>query len=204
MEVLEIKPLNSKKVKIYLVRNENWSLDIHNKKLLKNILEKEKFRFAIIDFNTNISKKSYEQPLSKFLSNHMIPYYHVDIPDHVKDYLDMEIFDKEVQIHELDEEYEKILLNSNEKDTFKAESLKNWIEMLKQELISKKIYLRASIRPKWIVKKVLDIANVIKMDMFSIIHFTHEEIISELKSLFENYNIKVIKYDISKKHLKKF
>ena len=42
----------------------------------------------------------------------------------------------------------------------------------------------------------------IKNDNLSIIHFAHEDLISELKKLFEEYNIKVIKYDIREEKLK--
>ena len=107
----------------------------------------------------------------------------------------------EVQIEELEQEYEKLLLN-NQKDTFKAQSLNAWIYLLKDKVEYTKNLLEYTIKPKWIVKKILDVVNNIKNDNLSIIHFAHEDLISELKKLFEEYNIKVIKYDIREEKLK--
>jgi len=62
--------------------------------------------------------------------------------------------------------------------------------------------LELIIKLKWIVKKVLDIVKEIKNDKLSILHFAPEKLFSELKSLFEEYNIKVIKYDMNKIDMK--
>lgn len=202
MEVLEIKPVKNKKVKIFLLRNEIGRFNEEKYKNLRKILEKEKFRFAIIDFNNKEIKKTYERPLLEFLNNCMIPYFSVEIPEYVKNYLDLGIFDKEILLNELEEEYEELCLNDEEMNSFKILSLKNWIEILKQEIELMKKNLKMFIHPQWIVKKVLDIVKKIENNVFSIIHFTHKEIYNELTNLFEIYNIKVIKYDISNKNIK--
>jgi len=130
-----------------------------------------------------------------------LPYYEVEIPESIKSYFYVELLDLEVQIEELEQEYEKLLLN-NQKDTFKAQSLNSWIYLLKDKVEYTKNLLEYTIKPKWIVKKILDVVNNIKNDNLSIIHFAHEDLISELKKLFEEYNIKVIKYDIREEKLK--
>ena len=203
MESLEIESIKKKQITIYLVRNKKQSFDKNQMNKLQEILKTEKFRFAVIDFNDKELKETYEEPLAKFLEKFWIPYFSVDIPDYVRDLLNVEIFEKEAQINELEKEYEKLLFKDEEENSFKIQSLHSWIELLQKEVESQKATLESTIRPEWIVKKVLDIAKMIRNDVFSIMHFTHEEIYSELKNLFESYNIKVKKIDISKRNVNK-
>ncbi len=193
MEVLELHPIKNKTVNIYLIRREDRDLISLHYSNLEKIIEAEKFKFAIVDFNDPDVKKYYQTPLSEFIEKFHLPYY--------ESYFYVELLDLEVQIEELEQEYEKLLLN-NQKDTFKAQSLNAWIYLLKDKVEYTKNLLEYTIKPKWIVKKILDVVNNIKNDNLSIIHFAHEDLISELKKLFEEYNIKVIKYDIREEKLK--
>jgi hypothetical protein len=197
METLEIKPIKNKKITLYLIRNKDQRLSNSQMKNFKSFLEKEKFRFAIIDLNKEEIKKSYEDAISKFLDKFWIPYYSIDIPDHVKDVLNVDIIEKEALMNELEIEYATLCDDENQKESYKAQSIKIWIGLLKNEIESQRKAIQLTIKPKWVVKKVLDIANMIRNDAFSIVYFTHEEIFSELKILFQNYNIKVKKIDIN-------
>ena len=203
MESLEIEPIKKKQITIYLVRNKKQIFNKKQMNRLQEFLKTEKFRFAVIDFNDKELKGTYEEPLSKFLEKFWIPYFSVDIPDYVRDLLNVEIFEKEALINELEKEYEKLLFEDEDENSFKIQSLHSWIELLQKEVKSQKATLESTIRPEWIVKKVLDIAKMIRNDVFSIMHFTHEEIYSELKNLFESYNIKVKKIDISQRNVNK-
>ena len=202
MEILEIKPLKNKKIKLYLIRDDNKRIGHFDHNHLRDILEQESFRFAVIDLNDKELKKSYGFPLVEFLEKNKIPYYSVDIPPNVKDYLYVEILENEAQISELEMEYENLITDSKEIDSFKAQNLKSWIDLLKNEVESKKRFLEATVKPRWILKQILDIAKNINNDKFSIMHFTHGELYTELKKLFEQYNIKVIKYDINQINIK--
>ena len=197
MEVLEIKPLKNKKVTLYLIRNKDQRLNNSQLNNLKSFLEDEKFRFAIIDLNEEEIKKSYEDAISKFLDKFWIPYYSVEVPEHVRDVLNVEIIEKEALMNELEIEYATLCEDETKKESYKAQSLKIWIGLLKDEIEAQRKTIELTIKPKWLVKKVLDIANMIRNDAFSIMYFTHEEIFAELKVLFQNYNIKVKKIDIN-------
>lgn len=200
IEVLEIKPVKNKNINLYLIRDGVLNQDLFDN--LRNILKNEKFRFAIIDFNDFQSKKLYETPLHLFLDKFKIPYYSVDIPQYVRDHLCVEILEKELLINELENEYIDLISDPEQEESFKAQNLDSWINLLKQEVKDKMNYLKLALKPQWVVKKVLDIIKMIKTDRFSIMHFTHGEIFTELKELFEKYNIKVTKFDINKKNLK--
>lgn len=199
MEILELKPVKNKKIQLFLVKKENIKLNYELYQKFSDFMEKEKFRFAIIDFNDNKFKKIYKTPLSKFLDKYKLPYYSVDIPENVKDYLYVDILEKELQIKELEDEYEELCLEFDEKTSFKAQNLKSWIYILKKEVENKKTHLELVVKPQWIVKQILDIINNVKQEKFSILHFTENELFSELKNLFEQYNIKVIKKKMNNK-----
>jgi len=193
MEILELKPLKKKKVYLYLIKHKDNDFSHLNLNHLSDFIEENKFRFAIIDFNNNSSKESYIEPLTKFLEDFNIPHYDIDIPEGVKNYLLVEILEKEVLLKELEEEFENI--NPEDLESYKAQSLKSWIDLLKRELENQKRNLEYNVKPSWIVKKALDIIRNIKYDRFSIMHFAPETLFNQLKALFEEYNIKVIKID---------
>lgn len=203
MEVLELKPVKDKKVYLYLVEKEDNFLYEHNiYEEINEIAEKKKFRFAIIDFNDSNVKKIYQNFIAEFSEKFKIPYYSVDMPENARDYLCVEIIEKKIQIKELEAEYENLCFDLKEREVFKAQNLKSWIGFLKKEVKTLENNLEQSTRPKWIVKKVLDIIHKIEEDKFSFVYFAHENIIAELKQLFKNYNIKVIDIDNYKKKIK--
>ena len=201
MEVLELKSVKKKKIYLYLIKKENRGLNESEYDNLEDLIKNKKFRFAIVDFNDTDSKEMYRNALIKFLDKFKLPYYNIDIPEKAKSYLYHEILRQEVQISELEAEYDKFYLNGEE-ESFKAQNLKTWIDLLKKEVAYKKEHLELVVKPKWIVKEILDIVKEIKNDHLSILHFAPEEVLNELKELFEEYNIKVINYDINKITLK--
>ena len=201
MEVLELKSVKKKKIYLYLIKKENRGLFESEYDNLEDLIKNKKFRFAIVDFNDTDSKQMYHNALIKFLDKYKLPYYNIDIPEKAKSYLYHEILRQEVQISELEAEYDKFYLNGEE-ESFKAQNLKTWIDLLKKEVAYKKEHLELIVKPKWVVKEILDIVKEIKNDHLSILHFAPEEVLNELKELFEECNIKVINYDINKITLK--
>ncbi|MFX1595773.1 MAG: hypothetical protein ACFFBK_06890, partial [Promethearchaeota archaeon] len=127
-----------------------------------------------------------------------IPYFQVDIPDYAMGYLYQEIIEKQEFQNELFEEYERM----QDKDSYKGLSLKNWIDMLGEEIQEKEIFLSLELRPQWIVKKMLDIAYSFKKDTIFFVHFVQEDICEDIcPQIVENLRelgVKVISYN--KKH----
>ena len=66
-------------------------------------------------------------------------------------FLYQEIIEKQEFQNELFEEYESM----EDKDSYKGLSLKNWIDMLGEEIQEREIFLSLKLRPQWIVKKML-------------------------------------------------
>ncbi|MFX1557998.1 MAG: hypothetical protein ACFFC9_12155, partial [Promethearchaeota archaeon] len=178
MEVLELKPIKNKRIVSYMTSKENIKYfqnpDIPK---LKEFLKRKNINFVTVDFQVNLnefSKTSFAQLLDEL----KIPYYQVDIPEFAMGYLYEEILDKQELLNELYEEYEK----EDDKESYKMISLRNWIDMLAEEIQEKEIFLSLKLRPQWIVKKMLDLARNCKIytETISFIHFIQEDICEDI------------------------
>ncbi|MFX1239486.1 MAG: hypothetical protein ACFE8P_17425, partial [Promethearchaeota archaeon] len=164
---------------------------------LKEFLERKKIDFVTIDFNIDL-KTFKESELAKTLNDLNIMFYQVDIPEYAMGYLYNEIVEKEQLLNELYEEYESMI----DKESLKAESLKNWIDVLRDEIQDKENYISLQLRPQWIVKKMLDVAKSIKSEVISFLHLVQEDICedicAEITEQLRELNVKVVQY--TKKH----
>jgi hypothetical protein len=198
MEVLELKPLKNKKVVIFIFAKEN-SEELKNSdpELLEKFLKNKSINYVTVDFDINM-KEFGETTFAKVLNKLGIKYYQVDIPEYVMGYIYEEIMEKEELITTLIEEYQ----NLADRDSYKGQSLKNWIDLINLEIQEKEIFLSLRLRPMWIVKKMLDIARNFKQDNVNFVHFVQtdicEDICPQVVGLLREYNVKVVQYN--KKH----
>ena len=198
MEVLDLKPVKNKKIIAYMSSKENGRY-FQNKDTSKltDFLKKKDVNFVTVDFQVNM-KEFKKTPFAQTLDKLGIPYIQVDIPDYAMGYLYEEIVEKQELQNELFEEYD----NMSDKESFKGQSLKNWIDMLSEEIQEKEIFLSLKLRPQWIVKKMLDFADRFENEVVSFVHFVQEDIcedicpqvVADLRDL----GVKVISYN--KKH----
>lgn len=198
MEILELKPVENKRIIAYTFTKED-SKDLQSINLTEfnKFLNDKHINFAIIDFDVNIkefNQTSFAQALIKL----KIPYYQVDIPEYAMGYLYQEIVEKEELLKELTEEYRYL----EDRDSFKGQSLKNWIDLVNSEIQEKEIFLSLRLRPMWIVKKILNIAENCRDEEVAFVHFVQtdicEDICSQVVEHLRNMNVKVIQYN--KKH----
>jgi len=198
MEVLEFKPIRDKKIVVYMSSKENakYFQNTNNSKLIE-FLKKKNIDFVTVDFQVDI-KEFRTTPFAQTLNDLDIPYFQLDIPDYAMGYLYQEIIEKQQFQNELFEEYE----NMEDKESFKGLSLKNWIDMLGEEIQEREIFLSLKLRPQWIVKKMLDLALSYKKDTVTFVHFVQEDICEDIcPQVVENLRelkVKVISYN--KKH----
>ena len=198
MEVLELKPVKNKKIVVYMSSKENakYFQNVDHSKLVE-FLRKNKIDFVTVDFQVDMKEFSIT-PVAHTLNELNIPYFQVDIPDYAMGYLYQEIIEKQEFQNELFEEYESM----EDKDSYKGLSLKNWIDMLGEEIQEREIFLSLKLRPQWIVKKMLDLALSFKKDIVIFVHFVQEDICEDIcPQIVENLRelgIRVISYN--KKH----
>ncbi|NVM36673.1 MAG: hypothetical protein HWN81_13845 [Candidatus Lokiarchaeota archaeon] len=199
MEVLELKRVKNKKIVVYMSSKENakYFQNVDHSKLVE-FLKKNNIDFVTVDFQVDM-KEFGITPFAYTLDELKIPYFQVDIPDYAMGYLYQEIIEKQEFQNELFEEYESM----EDKDSYKGLSLKNWIDMLGEEIQEREIFLSLKLRPQWIVKKMLDLALSFKKDIVVFVHFVQEDICEDIcPQVVENLRelgVKVISYN--KKHL---
>ncbi len=198
MEVLEIKPVKTKKIIAYMSSKEDakYFQNTDTSKLVE-FLKGKKVDFITVDFLVNM-KEFDKTPFARLLDDLEIPYFQVDIPEYAMGYLYEEIVEKQRLQNELFEEYDKM----EDKESYKGLSLKNWIDMLSEEIQQKEIFLSLKLRPQWIVKKMLDLCKKFKKETVSFVHFVQEDICEDIcPQVVENLRdlgVKVILYN--KKH----
>jgi hypothetical protein len=200
MEVLELKPIKNRKIVAYMTSKGNIKyFQNPDTSKLKEFLNIKNINFVTVDFQVNMKEFS-NTFFARLLNELKIPYYQVDIPEFAMGYLYEEILEKQELLNELYQEYEK----EDDKESYKMISLRNWIDMLAEEIQEKEIFLSLKLRPLWIVKKMLDLAHNYKKvtDTISFVHFIQEDICEDIcPQVTENLRelgVKVVSYN--KKH----
>jgi hypothetical protein len=197
MEVLELKPVKNK-VNAYMVAKDDANYFQNNvTPLLEQFLKDKKINFVTVDFEVDM-REFAKTKFAQELNNLKIPYYQVDIPQYAMGYFYEEIVEKEELLDELVQEYSTM----SDKESYKGQSLKNWIDMLNEEIQKMEIFLSLRLRPQWIVKKMLDFVKNCKGEEVSFVHFVQkdicEDICSQVVEQLRELNVKVIQYN--KKH----
>lgn len=194
MEVLDLKPVKGKEIFVFIAGKEDKGLVVDERMMLNDILTDYPFKFTTIDPTYDNLKAFKLTTLAGMLNDHNLPCYAVDIPEYAQGYLDAEITEKKEQIAELEAEYD----GTEDKTTFKAQNLGSWIDLLKDEVREKENFMDMTLRPQWIVKKIMDI---IKLGMpgeetVKVMHFTSKKLIPELKKQFEDLGVKVTVFEV--------
>ena len=200
MEVLELKVPKNVKIIVYMAKSEKSDIQKgYDSKVISFIKEKG-VKFVTIDFQIDI-RLFKATDLGRALEKNEIPFYQVDIPEYAMAYIYEEILEKEELMNELCDEYESM----EDKDSYKGESLKNWIDLLHEEIQQKENYISLKLRPQWIVKKMLDLAKNQKTAQVIFLHYVQtdicEDICPQVTQQLREMGIKVINYNV-KKHLR--
>jgi len=189
-----MRPVKGKEIFVSLIGKEDKELVIDEKMILKDILNEFSFRFTTIDPTYNNLKSFKLTTLAGMLNDHNLPCYAVDIPEYAQGYLDAEITEKKEQIAGLEAEFNA----TEDQTTFKAQNLKSWIDLLKDEVQEKEHFMDMKLRPQWIVKKILDIIKLggPQEETVRIMHFTSKKLMPELKKQLEDMQVKVTVFEV--------
>ena len=199
MDVLEYNLINGIEVSILLIKKENDKLFNDEFLALNNIMKQNKFDFMTCDmceFNREQIKSSI-YALEHFANDVRIPFFKIDIPEYAMGYLFDELTENEENIQELKEVY-----NTLDKKSFKALNLELIIDFLEEEVQEKEKLLRLEIRPKWIIKELLDQIISSKQEKVKILHFTDAEIFLGLKEGLEDLGIEIFTYEMIEPEIK--
>jgi len=197
MEVLELKMPKNMKIVAYMAKSKMIGSSKGEFKNLIDFIKEKGVKFITLDFQLDL-KNFKATELAQQLNKMSIPYFQVDIPEYAMGYIYEEIVEKEDLLNELCDEYEIM----EDKDSYKGESLKNWIDMLKEEILQKEIFISLRLRPQWIVKKMLDLARKFEDKEVSFLHYVQEDICEDIcpqvTRELRDVGVKVINYNVKK------
>ena len=221
MKVLEVKPLEKKKLTVLLMEKEyNEPFDIADPltainsnplralhkpsigfyKFLENVISKVHLNFATEELGTRSERAfSEDNILADIFKKSNVPFYPVDIDENAKSYLKTAIDKKTEQrnkvLKALDNLSKQKDQNSTERDYLIAYGQNLQLEIEEQEN-----EVNFSIRESWIVMGILDNAKeVAGKDEVTCLHISSPEHVEGIKKLLEKLNVKVETAKLSKK-----
>ncbi|MFX1296647.1 MAG: hypothetical protein ACFFD2_17540 [Promethearchaeota archaeon] len=195
MEFIELKPIGSRIVILYLIKHKKFEWSKNEEMNINFLLKIINFKFISFDLNYEECNKNSYHSLLRILRNSMKPYFILDIPEDVKKDLIYDILRDKEQIEEIELEYK--LINNK----MGNRSLKKWIEYIKAEAHEKEYFLNLKVKPRWIAKGMLDLIDLYNEGIIHILHFTSGDIFTELSTILKELEITVVNYDIKEKFL---
>ncbi|MFW9972377.1 MAG: NAD(P)-dependent methylenetetrahydromethanopterin dehydrogenase [Candidatus Odinarchaeota archaeon] len=183
MEVLELKPLKNKSLKLVLIESEFpidwwfeasaqkkhdlvWNLHLISKEylnLIENLIAKYKPEFAVEEKGSRWEDTiSHNDPLETLFRENNIPYKMVDISDNAESYLSSNLDEHRNLIKQLIKSIEDLRKNSDErklKDDFDFQRMALWKEYLQQEYEIQENEIRYNVREAWMMMGILKFAK---------------------------------------------
>jgi len=184
MQILELKPLKNKKLKLVLVESEfpiDWSIEKPNNqegiiddlffisreymKFIEDIMEKSKPDFVIEDKGMRSSETSVDDDEDEFISifkRRGIPYKMVGIPDYALNYISSPINNKKELLKKFTEEIEKYKnMGRVHYNDPHFQQLVIWRQYLKDDYKEEEDHLRFQVRESWMMMGILELAKQI-------------------------------------------
>ena len=210
MKVLEIRPLDEKKLRVLIVEKEYsepfWIIEPSNNHASKNILSSRfKPSVAFCDFleklidevkpdliteeQGNRSSKEFEKNnvLAQISKKRNVPFYAADIDENAKGYVSSLLEDKK----QLRDSILKALEELQDKEDMKREYLIAYGQCLQQEIEEIEREAKFSVRESWIAMSVLENARKLEKEEITCLHISSPEHVEGVKKLLESVDVKV-------------
>ena len=207
MEVLELKPLKKKSLKLILIESEFpidwwfetsaqkkhdlvWNLHLISKEylnLIENLIEKYNPDFAVEEKGSRWEDTiAPDDPLESLFREFKIPYKMVDISENAENYLSSNLENYRTLIKQLTKSIKNVLKNNGQnfpKDDFEFQRTFLWREYLQQEYNLQENEIRFNVREAWMMMGVLKFAKGMvekKLKAFFICNSSHFKGITQL------------------------
>ncbi len=180
MNTLNIENPKNKTVYVVLTKMENNALlNEQRYNLCEDILNEHNFDFVTVEVDGGESKFN-PKSLVKLIGRCPIESHGVDVPDFAKAYLMEEIDAIREKVAKLEAEYATM-----DKTTDKAQNMASWIDVMRDDIAEKEREYRVVVKPKWVVKRILEISEKFDVDEVYVLHFGNEETMETIKAEFE-------------------
>jgi len=123
MDVLDLEPINEKKVFLFLLVKEKTGIFNTEAINLLDLFRENKFDLITSDLDT---ENKFNMKITKYLDNFEMHVFKVGIPENANGYLKEELDRKKCLMKELADVYEIL----EDKKSFKAQNIKVWIDLL--------------------------------------------------------------------------
>lgn len=207
MEVLELKPLKKKSLKLILIESEFpidwwfetsaqkkhdlvWNLHLISKEylnLIENLIEKYNPDFVVEEKGSRWEDTiAPGDPLESLFREFKIPYKMVDISENAENYLSSNLENYRTLIKQLTKSIKNVLKNNGQnfpKDDFEFQRTFLWREYLQQEYNLQENEIRFNVREAWMMMGVLKFAKGMvekKLKAFFICNSSHFKGITQL------------------------
>ncbi|MFX1304453.1 MAG: methylene-tetrahydromethanopterin dehydrogenase N-terminal domain-containing protein [Promethearchaeota archaeon] len=207
MEVLELKPLKKKSLKLVLIESEFpiewwfetsaqkkhdlvWNLHLISKEylnLIKDLIAKYNPDFAVEEKGSRWEDTiSHDDPLETLFREYKIPYKMVDISENAENYLSSNLEDHRQLIKQLIISIKDIKKSNDKnfpKDDFEFQRMVLWKEYLQQEYNLQENEIRYNVREAWMMMGIIKFAKKMiekKLKAFFICDHRHFKGITKL------------------------
>jgi len=221
MKVLEVQPLEKKRLTVLLMEKEyNEPFDISDPltavnsnplralhkpsigfyKFLENVISKVHLNFATEELGMRSQRAfSEDNILSEIFKKSNVPFYPVDIDENAKSYLKTAIDKKTEQRNKVLKALNNLSKQKDQNST-ERDYLIAYGQNLQLEIEEQENEVNFSIRESWIVMGILDNAKeVAGKDEVTCLHICSPEHAEGIKKLLEKLNVKVETAKLSKK-----
>lgn len=223
MKVLEIQPLEDKKLNVLIVEKEYnepfwliepdsalppqklrslWRPSIAFCKFIERLIKKIKPDFATEELGMRSSKEFYESVLAKLFQRSRVPFFPVDIDDYARTYLEYNIDEKRRSRDSMLEALDRLSKreDKSEESNIKRDYLVAYAQSLQLEFEEELHEVCFPVRERWIVMGILDNAREISdKEEVTCLHICSPEHVEGVKDLLESVGAKVEVIKISKK-----
>lgn len=180
MEVLELKPLKKKSLKLVLIESEFpiewwfeapaqkkhdlvWNLNLVSREylnLIEELIEKHNPNFAVEEKGSRWEDTiSHEDPIETLFREHGIPYKMIDISENAEYYLSSNLGDLRDFIKQLTKSIKNTQKNERHKDEYMFLRKLLWKEYLQQEYDTQEDEIRYKVREAWMMMGILKLAK---------------------------------------------
>ena len=218
-EVLELKPLKKKKLKLIVVESEfpiDWWFETPDEakndlilsfhlvsreylKLIGNLIETYGPDFALEERGMRNNSIEPEDPLVALFKEKNIPFKFADISENACDYLSSALEEHRESIKKLEKRIKEILesVGTNLKSDFNFQRLMLWTEYLRRDYQEQEEDIRFKVREAWMMMNILNLAKEVegkKLKGLFLCDFRHfdgiEKLANELGVELEQIKIK--------------
>lgn len=219
MQVLELKPLKNKTLKLILVESEfpiKWWLEAPSEEeiiaanlfmvsreyiqFVDDLIKKYKPNFVVEDKGMKSSERlHYEDEFVNIFRKYEIPYRMVDIPENALNYISSGLNGNKALIEKFTSEINHLKEKGGvHPNNLLFQQLVTWREFLQDEYLKQEDEIRYKIRESWMMMGILELAKKIERKHLKVLFISDKSHFEGISTLADDLGIDIEKINIKK------